>query len=130
MGEELDLGVDTEDAFESAICGGPVAEQVRRAPECLAGIRKSMPREQAARLTQVACVDRKLINSRLSHIVEGSYDINGDVVRSKVVAPPWPQASTSVAGYGGEENDAMDVEDVLDEPVFRKRNAPPAQANR
>eukprot|EP00929_Paragymnodinium_shiwhaense_P029891 TRINITY_DN17044_c0_g1_i2.p1 TRINITY_DN17044_c0_g1~~TRINITY_DN17044_c0_g1_i2.p1 ORF type:complete len:184 (-),score=41.26 TRINITY_DN17044_c0_g1_i2:53-604(-) len=149
---EADLGVDTEDLLDGASGGVPTNEKMRIAQECVVGRPRGLGTVAArtAYLGKLARADKKMLRDRLSHLAEGSYDINGDVVRvgefldASYVAQqmstlggygrapagvPYPQASAledpdlmlDVAGHDREE----------DAPLFHRRgDAKAAQANR
>eukprot|EP00427_Karlodinium_veneficum_P002019 CAMPEP_0169176952 /NCGR_PEP_ID=MMETSP1015-20121227/66233_1 /TAXON_ID=342587 /ORGANISM="Karlodinium micrum, Strain CCMP2283" /LENGTH=192 /DNA_ID=CAMNT_0009251671 /DNA_START=1 /DNA_END=576 /DNA_ORIENTATION=+ len=107
-------------------CGVPVAEQKRIAPVCVAGSSKPLPKEQAVMLRQVTRIDRKLLNSRLSHMTEGSYDINGDVVRNKPIPPPWP-STTGAPQCQDWEMAIGERDDPVLSATFCKRNVASAR---
>merc|ERR1712151_956149 len=84
--------------YASAAFGAPVAERMRVAQECVVVCGKAQPstaREELLR--DLMRVDRKMLRARLSHLAEGHYDLNGDVVRNHLNsegAVDWMRADT------------------------------------
>mmetsp|Transcript_31623 Transcript_31623/g.87267 ORF Transcript_31623/g.87267 Transcript_31623/m.87267 type:complete len:152 (-) Transcript_31623:123-578(-) len=76
-----DLGIDTENFLASAATGVPLHERLRIAQECVVGQPRLSNMERALLLQRMARTDRRLLRDRLSHLAEGTYDIDGDVVR-------------------------------------------------
>eukprot|EP00931_Biecheleriopsis_adriatica_P120810 TRINITY_DN95905_c0_g1_i1.p1 TRINITY_DN95905_c0_g1~~TRINITY_DN95905_c0_g1_i1.p1 ORF type:complete len:193 (+),score=51.58 TRINITY_DN95905_c0_g1_i1:27-581(+) len=86
-GEDFDedIPVDFQDIWAGAVGGVPVHERSFIAPECVAGVKKVSQKSYIGLLKDMSRIDGKLLQSRLSHLAEGEYDLNGDVVRPRGV---------------------------------------------
>ncbi|CAJ1461630.1 unnamed protein product [Effrenium voratum] len=72
------LPPEAQDIWLGAVGGVPVHERTRIAQECVVGEKK---KDALRLLKSFSRVDERLVRTRLSHISEGHYDVNGDVVR-------------------------------------------------
>mmetsp|Transcript_41217 Transcript_41217/g.83085 ORF Transcript_41217/g.83085 Transcript_41217/m.83085 type:complete len:171 (-) Transcript_41217:86-598(-) len=78
---EDDLDVDYEDFWAGANSGVPVVERHDLAKECVVGDRRVSSESYLGLLRSTVRADRRLLRDRLSHLAEGQYDLQGDVVR-------------------------------------------------
>eukprot|EP00435_Cladocopium_sp_Y103_P074204 s78_g47.t1 len=104
--EEECLSSDAQDIWKGAVGGVPVHERSLIAQECVVGEKKKMAPLQM--LKGMARIDQRLIQNRVSHLADGEYDVDGDVIRPR----GFRQSSTAMA---------VEVEEV-EASSFRRRD--------
>mmetsp|Transcript_92357 Transcript_92357/g.245361 ORF Transcript_92357/g.245361 Transcript_92357/m.245361 type:complete len:179 (-) Transcript_92357:98-634(-) len=122
--EDEDVGADYEDFWAGANAGIPVAERHDLARECVVGDRQISSGSYLGLLRSAVRSDRRLLRDRLSHLAEGQYDLQADVVR-----PHWKLGGGDQSQLSKEIATARVPAACAVEPTFVKRTLGTAKAN-
>mmetsp|Transcript_67339 Transcript_67339/g.161450 ORF Transcript_67339/g.161450 Transcript_67339/m.161450 type:complete len:197 (+) Transcript_67339:97-687(+) len=110
--EGIHDGVDYENIWAGAVCGLPVAEHTRIAQECVPGRAPfSGVKGKNAMLRDMARHKGSMLKNRLSHLAEGEYNLDTDVV---VQYGQRPEVAMTES-FGGDRMDESEA------GVIRKR---------